>query len=73
MEDAICNIMDYVDGAYSMVILSGNKLIAARDPFGFRPLCMGKLGSSVVFASESCAFDAIGAEFVRDIEPGEIV
>ena len=56
-----------------MVILSGNKLIAARDPFGFKPLCMGMLGSSVVFASESCAFDAIGAQFIRDIEPGEIV
>ena len=73
MEEAISNIMNYVDGAYSMVILSGNKLIAARDPFGFRPLCMGNLGSSIVFASESCAFDAIGAIFIRDIEPGEIV
>jgi amidophosphoribosyltransferase len=73
MEQAVKNIMNYVAGAYSMVIISGNKLIAARDPFGFKPLCMGMLGSSVVFASESCAFDAIGAQFVRDIEPGEIV
>lgn len=73
MEQAVKNIMNYVAGSYSMVILSGNKLIAARDPFGFKPLCMGMLGSSVVFASESCAFDAIGAQFIRDIEPGEIV
>lgn len=73
MEQAVKNIMSYVAGAYSMVIISGSKLIAARDPFGFKPLCMGMLGSSVVFASESCAFDAIGARFARDVEPGEII
>jgi amidophosphoribosyltransferase len=73
MEKAVQNIMRYVAGAYSMVILSGNKLIAARDPYGFRPLCMGMLGSSVVFSSESCGLDAIGARFVRDVEPGEII
>lgn len=64
-------------GAYSFVILSHNSLIAARDPFGFRPLILGKRkheeGESWVIASESCAFDLIGAEFVREIEPGEII
>jgi amidophosphoribosyltransferase len=54
-------------------MMSPKKLIAARDPYGFRPLCMGKLNGDTVFASESCALDSIGAEFVRDIEPGEIV
>ena len=73
MEQAVKNIMQYVAGAYSMVILSGKKLIAARDPYGFRPLCMGMLGSSVVFSSESCGLDAIGARFIRDVEPGEII
>ena len=66
--------MDILRGAYSLVISSPAKLIAARDPLGFRPLCMGALADgSVVFASESCALDAVGASFVRDIEPGESV
>ena len=65
--------MQKLKGAYSLVITSPRKLIAARDPMGFRPLCIGKLGESIVFASESCALDAVGARFVRDIEPGEIV
>jgi amidophosphoribosyltransferase len=73
MEQAVKNIMGYVAGAYSMVILSGRKLIAARDPYGFRPLCMGMLGSSVVFSSESCGLDTIGARYIRDVEPGEII
>ena len=73
IEEALEKTMSRVKGAYSLVIMSPSKLIAARDPVGFRPLCMGKMGESVIFASESCAFDAIGAEFVRDIEPGEIV
>ena len=64
-----------IKGAYSLVVMSPKKLIAARDPQGFRPLCMGRLpdGAGYVFASESCALDSIGAEFVRDVEPGEIV
>ena len=62
-----------VIGAYSLTILSGNKLIGVRDPMGFRPLALGKLDNSWVLASETCAFDLIGAKFVRDIEPGEIV
>ena len=56
-----------------MVIMSPQKLMAVRDPQGIRPLAMGKLGDQIVFASESVAFDSIGAEFVRDIRPGEIV
>ena len=73
IEDAVVAAMDKLAGAYCLVIMSPRKLIAARDPMGFRPLCMGKKGNSIVFASESCALDAIGAEFVRDLEPGEVV
>ncbi len=62
-----------VKGAYSLVILTENKLIGARDPFGFRPLCIGKLKESYILASETCAFDLIGAEYIREVEPGEIV
>ena len=73
IEQAVLRAMERIEGAYSLVIMSPQKLIAARDPHGFRPLCMGDLDGDVVFASESCALDAIGATFVRDIEPGEIV
>lgn len=74
IEAAVCAAMDRIEGAYSLVISSPTKLIAARDPYGFRPLCMGKRpDGSVVFASETCALDAVGAQFVRDIKPGEVV
>lgn len=73
IEQAVVESMKSLRGAYSIVLMSPQKLIAARDPNGFRPLCMGKIGESVVFASESCALDAVGATFVRDIEPGEVV
>ncbi len=74
LEHAVEMAMPQLEGAYSLVILTPEKLIAARDPHGFRPLCMGKTADgAVVFASESCALDSIGAEFVRDIRPGEIV
>ena len=73
VEDAVANTMQVIEGAYSLLVMSPRKLIAARDPHGFRPLCMGKLNGTYVFASESAALDACGAEFVRDIEPGEIV
>lgn len=73
IEEAVINTMGVIEGAYSLCIMSARKLIAARDPRGMRPLCMGRLGSAVVFASESCALDALGAEFVRDIAPGEVV
>lgn len=73
IEQAVEQAMPLLRGAYSLVLMSPRKMIAARDPRGFRPLCMGKIGESVVFASESCALNAVGATFVRDIEPGEIV
>jgi amidophosphoribosyltransferase len=73
IEEAIERTMDEISGAYSLMVMSSTKLIAVRDPHGFRPLCMGKTKDGYVFASESCALDAVGATFVRDIEPGEIV
>jgi len=62
-----------VEGAYSLIVALGDTLLATRDPRGWRPLAMGRLGDSIVFASETCALDIIGATIVRDIEPGEIV
>ena len=74
IEAAVSAAMERLEGAYSLVISSPSKLIAVRDPHGFRPLCMGELrDGSVVFASESGALDAIGARFLRDLRPGEIV
>lgn len=73
VEEAVARTMRVIEGAYSLLVMSPRKLIAARDPHGFRPLCMGKYNDSVVFASESAALDACGAEYIRDIEPGEIV
>ncbi|MBD7911881.1 MULTISPECIES: amidophosphoribosyltransferase [Clostridium] len=73
IENSIISLMDDIKGAYSLVIIVKDKLIGVRDPLGMRPLCIGKLNNSYFIASESCALDAIGAEFVRDIEPGEVV
>ena len=73
IEEAVCRAMDHLAGAYSLVIMSSTKLMGVRDPYGFRPLCIGKLGESWVLASETCALDSIGAVFVRDVLPGEIV
>ncbi len=73
IEAAVERTVDRLVGAFSLIVMSPQKLIAVRDPWGFRPLCMGKKGKAVVFASETCALDSIGAEFVRDLEPGEIV
>lgn len=73
IEEAIEKAMDKLKGAYSMVVMSPQKLMAVRDPQGIRPLAMGKMGGKIVFASESCAFDSIGAKFVRDVRPGEII
>ena len=73
IEEAVCSAMDSLKGAYSLAVMSPRKLIAARDPFGFRPLCIGELEDGWAVASESCALDAIGAKFLRDVEPGEIV
>ncbi len=72
IEQAVLHTMDVIEGAYSLVVMSPRKLIAARDPRGFRPLCIGRLDGAHLFASESCALDALGAEFVRDVEPGEV-
>lgn len=73
VEEAVSKAMERVKGSYSLVIMSPRKLIGARDPFGFRPLCIGRRGKAWILASESCALDTVGAEFVRDVEPGEIV
>lgn len=73
LADAVLASVKRFKGAYSLVITSGNELAAVRDIYGFRPLCIGKLNGGYVFASESCALDSVGAEFVRDVLPGEIV
>lgn len=73
VEDAVKNAMKKLKGAYSLVISSPRKLIGARDPFGFRPLVIGKRDNTYILASETCALDAVGADFVRDVKPGEIV
>ncbi len=73
IEEAVKRAMKRLKGAFSLLVMSPNKLIAARDPWGFRPLSLGKRDNAVIFASETCAFDAIDAEFVRDIRPGEII
>ena len=73
VEEAVCQAVKGLRGAYSLLVMSPQKLIALRDPWGFRPLCMGRRGDAVLFASESCALNAVGAEFVREVEPGEIV
>lgn len=73
VEEAVGNAMKRIKGAYSLIIMSPRKLIGARDPFGFRPLCIGKRDNAYILSSETCALDTIGAEFVRNVEPGEIV
>ena len=73
IEDAVCEAMRHLKGAFSLIVMSSRKLIAARDPWGFRPLCIGKKGDSIIFASETCALDSIEAAFIRDVEPGEVV
>ena len=72
-ESSLARAMRRIEGAYSLVIMTENELIGVRDPHGFRPLSLGKLGDAWVLASETCAFDLIQAKFVRDIEPGEMV
>lgn len=73
IEQAVSSAVDQLHGAYSLVISSPNKLIGVRDKNGFRPLCIGKIKNSYILSSESCAFDSLGAEFIRDVRPGEIV
>lgn len=73
IEEAVLSAVKQLKGAFSMVLSSPSKLIGVRDPNGFRPLCIGKLGESYVLSSESCAFDSLGAQFIRDVLPGEVV
>jgi amidophosphoribosyltransferase len=73
VEAAVRNAMGKIKGAYSLIVMSPRKLIGARDPFGFKPLCIGKRDNTYFLTSETCALDTVGAEFVRDVAPGEIV
>lgn len=73
LEPAIMETMSLLQGAYSLLIMTKDKLTAVRDPYGFRPLVIGRRGENWLFASETCALDAVSAEFVREVEPGEIV
>ncbi|MBQ2472991.1 MAG: amidophosphoribosyltransferase, partial [Lachnospira sp.] len=73
VELSVRNAMRRIKGAYSLVVMSPKKLIGARDPFGFKPLCIGKRDNTYFLSSETCALDTVGAEFVRDVEPGEVV
>jgi amidophosphoribosyltransferase len=73
VEGALVDALRQVKGAYSMVVLTPRRIYAARDPYGFRPLVLGRLDDSLVVASETCAFDLIGAETLREIEPGEVI
>jgi amidophosphoribosyltransferase len=71
--NAVLEVMKVLEGAYSLIVSTPQKLIAIRDPNGFRPLCIGKIGNSYVFASESCALNSINATYLRDVLPGEVV
>src|SRR5262249_33159617 len=71
--DALIDTLSVLKGAYSFVFLTKDMVIAARDPWGFRPLCLGKLAGSYVVASETCALDLLDADYIRDVQPGEIV
>ncbi len=73
VEEAVKEVMGLIKGGYALLVMSPRKLIAARDPFGLKPLVMGKLDDAVIFCSETCALEAVGATFIRDIKPGEIV
>ena len=73
LEAAVAAVMEQLRGAYSVVMVSASELIAFRDPAGMRPLCIGKLGDAWVVSSETCALDTVGAEYLRDVMPGEIV
>lgn len=73
LEDAIVKTLGDIVGTYGLIVMTTEKIIGARDPYGVKALCLGKLGDDYILASETCAFDTIGAEYIRDIEPGEIV
>ena len=71
--DRAAEALRQVSGAYSLVLMTENELLAARDPYGFRPLCLGKLDKAYIIASETCVMDLIEAEFIREVEPGELI
>ena len=73
LAEKLGKVLNKIEGAYSLILLSPNEIIAARDPHGIRPFCMGKLNDTLVFASETCALDLLGAEYVREVKPGEII
>ena len=73
VEEAVGRAIKKIKGAFSLVVMSPRKLVGARDPFGFKPLCIGKRDNAYILASETCALDTVGAEYVRDVLPGEIV
>src|SRR6185503_10043644 len=73
VEDALADVMKRLEGAYSTVVMTKDRVVAFRDPAGVRPLSLGMLDDCYCVASESCAFDIIGAKFLRDVQPGEIV
>ena len=73
IEKAVYDAVQAIKGSFAIVILTEDKLIGVRDPNGIRPLCVGQVGNSYVLCSESCALDAVGADFIRDVDPGEIV
>jgi amidophosphoribosyltransferase len=73
LEEAVVEALNQITGAYALLILTNDQLIVAQDPHGLRPLALGRIGDAFVFSSETCAFDSIGAELVREIEPGEML
>ncbi|MEW6529514.1 MAG: amidophosphoribosyltransferase [Thermodesulfobacteriota bacterium] len=73
LEERLLKVFSELKGSWSVVMLTPDSVLAARDPYGFRPLCIGRKGDAIVFASETCALDIIEADYVRDVEPGEIV
>ena len=73
VDEAIVEAISHVQGAFSLVLMTKDRLIAVRDPHGFRPLALGRLGDAVIICSETCALDLIGATYIRDVEPGEVV
>ena len=73
VEQAVCRATSGLRGAFSLLVMSPQKMIACRDPWGFRPLCMGRKGEAILFASESCAIEAVGGRVERELEPGEVV
>ncbi|WP_235371203.1 amidophosphoribosyltransferase [Pseudoflavonifractor phocaeensis] len=73
VEEAVCRATAELRGAFSLLVMSPQKMIACRDPWGFRPLCMGRKGEAILFASESCAIEAVGGKVERELDPGEVV